>query len=46
MGTVYTPNPKKHTCEICGKIFEDSYVLSYHKSLEHGPNRRDTSGNS
>jgi hypothetical protein len=45
MGTVYTPNPKKHKCEICGKIFEDSYALTYHKSVEHDhPNRRDTSG--
>jgi len=44
MGTVYTPNSKEHKCEICGKTFEDAYVLSYHKSLEHSPNRRDTSG--
>jgi hypothetical protein len=44
MGTVYTPNQKKHKCEICGKTIEDSYVLSYHKSLEHSPNRRGTSG--
>jgi hypothetical protein len=44
MGTVNTPNPKKHKCDICGKIFEDSYSLTYHKSLEHVPNRRDTSG--
>lgn len=44
MGTVYTANPKENKCEICGKVFENSYVLSYHKSVEHGPNRRDTSG--
>jgi len=45
MGTVYTPNPKKHKCEVCGKIFEESYALTYHKSVEHDhPNRRDTSG--
>ena len=44
MGTVYTPNSKKHKCEICGKIFEDSYTLSYHKSFEHGVDVGDLSG--
>lgn len=34
-GSVYTPNPKKHKCQICGMVFETAYMLSYHKALEH-----------
>jgi hypothetical protein len=46
MGTVYTPNSNqgKQRCEICGKIFETPEMLSYHKILEHGPDKRDPSG--
>ena len=43
-GSVYTPNPKKNRCEICGRIFEDSYALSYHKSVEHGPDKKSPTG--
>jgi len=39
-GSVYTPNPKKHRCEICGRVFETSYMLSYHKSVEHSLGKR------
>ena len=38
--SVYTPKPKKLKCEICGKIFETWYMLSYHKSLEHSQDKR------
>lgn len=44
MGTVYTPNAKENKCEICGKIFESPDMLSYHKILEHRPDKRDPSG--
>jgi hypothetical protein len=38
--SIYTANPKKLSCEICGKIFETAEMLSYHKSLEDGQGRR------
>ena len=38
--SAYTPHPKKVKCEICGKIFETWYMLSYHKSLEHSQDKR------
>jgi len=36
-GSVYTPNPKKHRCEICGRVFETSYMLSF---VEHSLGKR------
>ena len=38
--SIYTPRPKKLSCEICGKIFETPDMLQYHKSVEHGEGRR------
>jgi len=38
--SVYTLNPKRLSCEICGKIFETAEMLSYHRSLEHSQNGR------
>ena len=35
---------RKNKCEICGKIFEDAYALNYHKSVEHGPDKKPPSG--
>jgi hypothetical protein len=35
---------KKNKCEICGLVFEDSYALSYHKSVEHGKDKKPPSG--
>jgi len=42
--SVYTPKPKKLKCEICGKIFETWYMLSYHKSVEHSLDKRPPTG--
>jgi len=38
--SVYTPKPKELRCEICGKVFETRYMLSYHKSVEHSQDKR------
>ena len=38
--SIYTPKPKKLSCEICGKIFETPDMLQYHKSVEHGQGKR------
>jgi hypothetical protein len=38
------PGRKNYRCEICGRIFEDSYALSYHKSVEHSPGKRSPAG--
>ena len=35
---------RKNNCEICGRTFEDAYALSYHKSVEHGPDKRSPTG--
>ena len=42
--SVYRPNPKKLRCEICGKVFETWYMLSYYKSLEHSQDKRPPTG--
>jgi len=38
--SIYSPRPKKLSCEICGKIFETPDMLSYHKAVEHTQGRR------
>ncbi|MFN2435208.1 MAG: hypothetical protein ABR515_07520 [Nitrososphaeraceae archaeon] len=43
-GSVYTPNPKRHRCEICGMVFETSVMLSYHKSVEHKLDKKSPTG--
>ena len=35
---------RKNKCEICGLIFGDSYALSYHKSIEHGQDKKSPLG--
>ena len=35
---------RRNRCEICGLIFGDSYALSYHKSIEHGQDKKSPPG--
>jgi len=35
---------RRNRCEICGLIFGDSYALSYHKSIEHGQDKKSAPG--
>ena len=35
---------RRNRCEICGLIFGDSYALNYHKSIEHGRDKKSPPG--
>ena len=43
-GEGYGRRTGKNKCEICGRTFDDEYALSYHKSVEHGPDKRSATG--
>ena len=35
-----TAKEQKFECNLCGKIFENLYILNYHKLLEHSESKR------